>query len=56
MPRPDPVTRGADALLQALIPGTKGQPHATVHGGHFLQEDAGEELAEIVARFVSGTA
>jgi haloalkane dehalogenase len=51
----DPVTRGADALLQALIPGAAGQPHVTLaRAGHFLQEDAGEELGEIVARFCLG--
>ena len=51
----DPVTRGADAHLHRLVPGCAGQPHTTIAGaGHFLQEDAGEELAEHVARFVRG--
>jgi haloalkane dehalogenase len=51
----DPVTRGADARLQDLIPGAKGQPHVTIaRGGHFIQEDAGPELADVVARFVRG--
>jgi haloalkane dehalogenase len=50
----DPITRGADRLLQALIPGAAGQPHRTIaRAGHFLQEDAGEELAEIVAAFAA---
>jgi haloalkane dehalogenase len=45
----DPVTRGADAVLQSLIPGTAGQPHVTLEGAaHFSQEDAGPRLAEIV--------
>ncbi|TMF09123.1 MAG: alpha/beta fold hydrolase, partial [Chloroflexi bacterium] len=45
----DPVTRGADRLLQSQIPGAKDQPHTTiVGGGHFLQEDKGEELARVV--------
>jgi haloalkane dehalogenase len=48
----DPITRGADRRLQAEIPGAAGQPHVTIaRAGHFLQEDAGEELATIVARF-----
>jgi haloalkane dehalogenase len=52
----DPITRGADKRLQALIPGTRGQPHVTVKGGgHFVQEDKGEELAEIVNRFIAAT-
>lgn len=52
----DPITRGADRMIQAAIPGAKGQPHVTIaKGGHFIQEDAGPELAEIVARFVRST-
>lgn len=47
----DPITRGADGLLQALIPGTRGQDHVTIErAGHFLQEDAGEEIAAVVLR------
>lgn len=50
----DPITRGADHMLQKLIPGCAGQPHVTItKGGHFIQEDAGEELAEIVNRFIA---
>ena len=49
----DPITRGADAVLQKLIPGSKGQNHTTlVGGGHFLQEDCGEELAQVVVDFI----
>jgi len=49
----DPVTQGADQLLQRDIPGAQGQPHTTIRGaGHFLQEDKGEELARVVDRFV----
>lgn len=49
----DPVTAGADKMLRARIPGTKGQPHTTIQGGgHFLQEGRGEELARIVVDFV----
>ncbi|WP_374574408.1 haloalkane dehalogenase [Phenylobacterium sp.] len=44
----DPVTRGMDATLQARIPGAKGQPHVTLSGGHFLQEDSPAEIAEIL--------
>ncbi len=52
----DPVTRGADAVLQKLIPGATGQPHTTIVGaGHFLQEDKGEELAKIVVDFIART-
>ena len=49
----DPITSGADRVLRSEIPGCEGQPHTTIEGGgHFLQEDRGEELAEVVAAFV----
>ena len=52
----DPITRGADAFLQAAIPGAAGQPHTTITaGGHFLQEDRGEALAKVVTDFIAAT-
>ncbi len=52
----DPITAGGDLLFQALIPGTSGQPHTTImNAGHFLQEDAGEELGALVAEFIRVT-
>ncbi len=49
----DPITRGADRLFLERVPGTKGQSHTTIAGGgHFLQEDRGPELAEVVVGFV----
>ena len=51
----DPITAGADARLQQRIPGAAGQPHTTISGGgHFLQEDKGEELAEVITRWLKG--
>ncbi len=45
----DPITRGADMLLQSAIPGAKDQPHTTIAGaGHFLQEEKGPELAALL--------
>ena len=42
----DPVTAGGEKPFQKLLPGSQGQPHATIIGaGHFLQEDKGEEVA-----------
>jgi haloalkane dehalogenase len=53
----DPITRGADELLRAHVPGAAGQPHTTIAGGgHFLQEDRGEELARVVVDFMGRTA
>jgi haloalkane dehalogenase len=50
----DPVTRGYDRIFQDVIPGAKGQPHVTIQGaGHFLQVDKGEELADVVVRFIA---
>ena len=49
----DPVTAGGDRVMQKLIPGTRGQKHTTIaNGGHFLQEDQGEELAERLVAFI----
>jgi haloalkane dehalogenase len=52
----DPVTKGGDARFQAEVPGARGQPHTTIAGaGHFVQEDAGEELARIALDFIART-
>lgn len=52
----DPITHGGDRVLRAAIPGAAGQPHTTIaDGGHFLQEDRGEELARVVVDFVAAT-
>jgi len=45
----DAITRSAQRVLQKQVPGAAGQPHALLPGaGHFIQEDAGEELARRV--------
>ena len=50
----DPITKGSERHLHNRIPGTNGQAHTTiVNAGHFLQEDAGEELAAVVAAFIA---
>jgi haloalkane dehalogenase len=49
----DPITAGGDRVMQKLIPGAEGQNHTTIaNGGHFLQEDKGEELAQVVIDFM----
>lgn len=35
----NPITRGAEALFMGRLPGTAGQPHTTLRGGNFIQED-----------------
>ena len=51
----DPVTRGGDRAFQRDVPGCAGQPHTTIEGGgHFLQEDRGEHLAQVVVSWIAG--
>ncbi|MCU0495184.1 MAG: haloalkane dehalogenase [Chloroflexaceae bacterium] len=52
----DPITSGAEQPFQTLIPGARGQAHVTISdAGHFLQEDKGEELAQVVLEFIART-
>jgi len=49
----DPITRGGERTFQDRVPGARGRPHTTIKGGgHFLQEDCGEDLARVVAGFI----
>jgi haloalkane dehalogenase len=49
----DPITGAMAPVLRKLVPGTRGLEHPTLErAGHFLQEDAGEELGRVVAAFV----
>lgn len=51
----DPVTAGGEAPFMAL-PGAQGQPHVTIEGGgHFLQEDKGPEIAQIMIDFMASS-
>ncbi|MBW3620334.1 MAG: haloalkane dehalogenase [Actinobacteria bacterium] len=53
----DPITAGGERVFSKLVPGASGQPHTTIAGaGHFLQEDRGPELADVVVSFVRGSA
>jgi haloalkane dehalogenase len=52
----DPATRGWESVFQERVPGARGRRHVTIAGaGHFVQEDAGPELAHIVAEVVRTT-
>jgi haloalkane dehalogenase len=52
----DAVTAGGEKIFQARIPGCAGQAHVIIKdGGHFLQEDAGEELAALLIKFIAQT-
>ena len=49
----DPITGAMAPILRKLVPGAAGIDHPTIErAGHFLQEDAGSRLAEIVAAFI----
>ncbi|MCL4134670.1 UNVERIFIED_CONTAM: hypothetical protein GTU68_015292 [Idotea baltica] len=50
----DPVTKGGEAVWQKLVPGAKGQNHQIIHGGgHFIQEDKGPLLANLLIEFIN---
>lgn len=52
----DPATRGWETVFQERVPGARGQRHMILEGaGHFLQEDAGERLGQVVAEVVRTT-
>jgi haloalkane dehalogenase len=52
----DPGTAGWAEVLTEWIPGAAGRAHVTIAGaGHFLQEDRGLELADVVAQFAGAT-
>ncbi len=44
----DPVLGKGDAIFLDRVPGTRGQLHTTLHGGHFIQEDDPERFANLV--------
>ena len=50
----DPITKGGERAFIGHVPGSEGQPHTTIEGGgHFLQEDKGEELGRVIADFIA---
>ena len=51
----DPILGRADRPLQEHVPGAQGQPHARVDGSHFVQEDAGQEIARRTIDWVHAT-
>lgn len=49
----DPITAGGDKFFRKLIPSAKDEPEITIaDGGHFLQEDKGEEIAQHIVEFI----
>ncbi len=48
----DPILGGGDRPLQQHVPGARGQPHERFWGGHFVQEDRGDYLAERIVEWM----
>jgi haloalkane dehalogenase len=49
----DPITGAMAGIFEGQMRGARGIDHPVIaNAGHFLQEDAGEELAEAIVRFL----
>jgi haloalkane dehalogenase len=52
----DPISRPWAQPFRTEVPGAQNQAHQTITGaGHLLQEDKGEELAQLLLRFIAET-
>jgi haloalkane dehalogenase len=52
----DPITRGGDRPFHERVPGARELSHVKIrNAGHFLQEDKGEELADVLVAFIKAT-
>jgi len=50
----DPIMAGGDKPFLKLVPGTRNQPHVTLKGRHFIQEEDGETWARAVVEWMQG--
>jgi haloalkane dehalogenase len=48
----DPVTRGGQRFFVGRVPGTAYQPHTTLRGGHFIQEDDPQGFVSSILKVV----
>ena len=48
----DPIMAGGDKPFLKLVPGAQGQPHITLKGRHFIQEEDGENWARAVVNWI----
>ena len=52
----DPITGAMGPILQRAMAGAAGRNHPVIaRAGHFVQEDAGPELAAAIVEFVRST-
>jgi haloalkane dehalogenase len=49
----DPIMQGGEKPFLKLVPGTRGQPHVSLKGRHFIQEEDGENWARAVVDWVA---
>ncbi len=49
----DPITAGGDKPFLDNVPGAAGQPHLTLNGGHFIQQEDGERWASAVVDWLA---
>lgn len=49
----DPVTNGFEKPWLSKVPGTNGQPHCNIGGGHFFQWKKAEKLSSILVEFIA---
>lgn len=47
----DPIMKGAEKAFIQLVPGAKNQHHKMLPAGHFIQEEQGETLANLITDF-----
>lgn len=50
----DPIMRGGEKPFLKVVPGARGQPHTTLSGRHFIQEEDGENWAAAVVAWING--
>lgn len=48
----DPIMRGGEKSFLKRVPGTLGQPHMTLSGRHFIQEEDGANWARAVVNWI----
>jgi haloalkane dehalogenase len=52
----DPITKGTEKYWQKKIPGAQGRNHPIIKdAGHFVQEDKGLELVNVIIKFIEDT-
>lgn len=48
----DPIMAGGEKPFLERVPGTRGQPHITLHGRHFIQEEDGPRWAAAISEWI----